>query len=113
MGKQVSGEQKKEIVLAVLRKEEAVAAIARRHQVSEQSIYRWQEAFIAGGIQAVATRGQSGVNGEIAELKKQLEDRDRVIGEYAFANSFLKKDWANQARLCEQRGAPISSLRGP
>jgi transposase-like protein len=91
MGKQVSGEQKKEIVLAVLRKEEPVAAIARRYQVSEQSIYRWQEAFIAGGIQAVATRGQSGVNGEIAELKKQLEDRDRVIGEYAFANSFLKK----------------------
>ena len=34
MGKQISGEQKKEIVLAVLRKEESVAATARRFQVS-------------------------------------------------------------------------------
>ncbi len=91
MGKHVSGEQKKEFVLAVLRKEEAVAAIARRFQVSEQSIYRWQEEFIAGGVEAVSSRGRSGASGELAELKKQLEDRDRVIGEYAFANSFFKK----------------------
>ena len=91
MGKQVSGEQKKEIVLAVLRKEEPIASIARRFQVSGQSIYRWQEEFIAGGVRAVSSRGRSRASGEIAELKKQLEDRERVIGEYAFANSFLKK----------------------
>ena len=91
MKKQISGDQKKEIVLAVLRKEEPVAAIARRFQVSEQSIYRWQEDFIAGGLQAVSTRGKSDNSSEIATLKKQLEDRERVIGEYAFANSFLKK----------------------
>jgi transposase-like protein len=91
MRKQVSGEQKKEIVLAVLRKEESVASIARRFQVSEQSIYRWQEEFIAGGIEAVSTRGKTAGSSEVSDLKKQLADRDRVIGEYAFANSFLKK----------------------
>ena len=91
MGKQVSGEQKKEIVLAVLRKEEPVAAIARRFQVSEQSIYRWQDEFIAGGIEAVSTRGKQAGTSEVSELKKRLAEQERVIGEYAFANSFLKK----------------------
>ena len=99
MGKQVSGEQKKEIVLAVLRKEEPVAAIARRFQVSEQSIYRWQDEFIAGGIEAVSTRGKQAGTSEVSELKKRLAEQERVIGEYAFANSFLKKklDRSSQA----------------
>lgn len=99
MGKQVSGEQKKEIVLAVLRKEEPVAAIARRFQVSEQSIYRWQDEFIAGGIEAVSARGKQAGTSEVSELKKRLIEQERVIGEYAFANSFLKKklDRSSQA----------------
>lgn len=85
-------EQKTQLVLRLLRKEEPVAQIARHGGVSEQSLYRWRDEFLQGGKRALEGRvGQSGGNGATAQLQAQLADRDQVIGELTVANRILKK----------------------
>lgn len=85
--------QRREAVLALLRKEDTAAQIARRYQVSEQTLYRWRDDFLAAGEAALASgRGQApGGDAEVRALKRQLEERDQVIGELTVANRILKK----------------------
>jgi transposase-like protein len=82
-------------VLSLLRREEAAAVIARRIGVSEPTLYRWRDEFVAAGEAALANgSGKKGVGGRdrrIAELEAQIEKRDQVIGEYTIANRILKK----------------------
>ena len=95
MGKQSNVEvsQRREAVLSLLRKEESAAAIARRYQVSEPTLYRWRDEFLAAG-QAALAKGKGKADGrdaELRQLKRQLEERDQVIGELTVANRILKK----------------------
>lgn len=95
MGKQSKVEvgQRREAVLSLLRKEETAAAIARRYQVSEPTLYRWRDAFLSGGEAALAQgQGKSDArDGEIRQLKEQLEARDQIIGELTVVNRVFKK----------------------
>jgi len=89
---ELTAEQRRDAVLALLRKEEPGTQLARRFGVSEQTLYRWRDEFLAGGAAALA----SGKNGSAAqtrekELRAQLEERDLVIGELTVANRILKK----------------------
>ena len=92
---EVSVADRREAVLSLLRREEAAAVIARRVGVSEPTLYRWRDEFLAGGEATLA--GGSGKKGadprdrRIAELEAQIEKRDQVIGEYTIANRILKK----------------------
>ena len=52
-------EQRREAVLALLRREEPAVQLARRYGVSEQTLYRWRDEFLAGGEQALA-KGKNG-----------------------------------------------------
>jgi transposase-like protein len=45
---ELSVERRVELVLALLRKEEPAAQIARRAGVSEPTLYRWRDEFIKG-----------------------------------------------------------------
>jgi transposase len=86
-------EQRREAVLALLRREEPAALLARRYGVSEQTLYRWRDEFLAGGEAALA-KGKNGVDArdqEICALKAELEERTLTIGELAAANRILKK----------------------
>ena len=86
--------QRVELVLMMLRKEEPIATLARRYNVSETTLHRWREEFLAGGEAALADRRSRRADGqaaEIARLKKELARRDQVIGEYTIANRILKK----------------------
>ena len=86
-------EQRREAVLALLRREEPAAQLARRYGVSEQTLYRWRDEFLAGG-QAALAHGKNGADArdrENRELRAQLQDRDQVIGELTVANRLLKK----------------------
>lgn len=91
----VDVKDRREAVLSLLRREESAAAIARRISVSEQTLYRWRDEFLAAGEAALS--GGSGKKGaeplrrRIAELEEQIEKRDQVIGEYTIANRILKK----------------------
>lgn len=89
----LSPSQGREVVLALLRREESAAVLARRYGVSEGTLYRWRDEFLAGGEAALskAKNGVDGRNRELKELKKELAERDQVIGELTIANRILKK----------------------
>ena len=85
-------QKRKEAILALIRKEESASAIARRYGVSENTLNRWLEAFIKGGIEALSRKsGGAGRDAEVSRLEKEIELRDRVIGEITIANTILKK----------------------
>jgi transposase-like protein len=86
-----SAEKKMEAILAMLRKEETINRIARRHGVSEQSLYRWYDDFLEGGKAALSGSIDKGLKAENTKLKKDIEERDRVIGEITIANEIMKK----------------------
>jgi len=79
--------------LLLLRREEPAGKLARRFGISEQTLYRWRDEFLAGGEAALANRrgGTDSRDREIKELKKEVERRDQVIGELTIANRILKK----------------------
>jgi transposase-like protein len=85
--------QRREVVLSLIRREEPAVQLARRWGVSEPTLYRWRDEFMAGGEAALANgRGRTdGRAREIQELQSQIEGRDQVIGELTVANRILKK----------------------
>jgi len=89
----VSAKQRSEAVFALLRREEPAAQLARRHGVSEQTLYRWRDEFLAGGEAALSgkSKGSDAHARRVAELEQQIEKRDQVIGELTIANRILKK----------------------
>ena len=95
MGKRsdLSISQRREVVLMLLRREEPATKLARRYGVSEQTLYRWRDEFLAGGEAALGSpKGQNDPRDrQIHELQKELSERDQVIGELTIANRVLKK----------------------
>ena len=97
MGKksELSTSQRLEIVLMILRKEEAISVLARRYGVSENTLHRWKDDFVRAGQAALAYgrgKGQVGAGeAKIKELERDLAKRDQVIGELTIANRILKK----------------------
>ena len=82
-----STEQKLEIVLAVIRGQESMTQLCRRHGVSETAVYRWRDQFVEGG-----RAGLSGGKGTEAEqLRAENEELKTVIGELTVANRILRK----------------------
>ncbi len=90
-GLEVSG--RREAVLALLRREEPAAVLARRYGISEQTLYRWRDEFVSAGEAAlVAGKGGNGTQQrQVEELRREIERRDQVIGELTIANRILKK----------------------
>ncbi|MBI2806963.1 MAG: helix-turn-helix domain-containing protein [Planctomycetes bacterium] len=85
--------QRREAVLSLLRREEPAAQLARRYGISEQTLYRWRDDFLAAGEAALA-KGKNGVDArdqEIRALKAELEERTLTIGKLAAANRILIK----------------------
>ena len=86
--------ERRDAVLSFLRREEPVAVIARRCGVAEATLYRWRDEFLAAGEAALAGSTRHGVSAherQVAELERQIEGRDQVIGELTIANRALKK----------------------
>src|SRR5215207_2789301 len=65
-----------EQMVAVVREadREPVGSVAKRHAVSEQTIYTWRKRF--GGLQADEVRRLKAVEAENARLKKLMAERD-------------------------------------
>jgi transposase len=86
--------ERRQAVLSLLRREEPAAVIARRCGVAEATLYRWRDDFLAAGEAALAggaPNGSSGRDRQLAELERQIESRDQIIGELTVANRVLKK----------------------
>lgn len=94
MGKksEIPVEKRVELVLALLRKEEPAAQIARRAAVSEPTLYRWRDEFISGGKTQLQGKGAEAQSAkELSRLQREIERREQVIGELTIANRILKK----------------------
>ena len=76
-----SVEDKNRIVLAVLRGEVTISAAARREGVSQVSISRWRDAFLAGGQAALAQTGRVGPSGREQQLAVEVEELTSALGE--------------------------------
>ena len=89
----LSVSERREAVLSLLRREGSASVLSRRYGVSENSLYRWRDEFMTAGEAALANgKGKADPRDRrIAELKSQLFERDRVIGELTIANRVLKK----------------------
>jgi transposase-like protein len=89
----LSAPERRQLVLSLLRREEPAGVLARRFGVSENTLYRWRDDFVTAGEAALANgKGKADPRDrQIAELKKQLDDRDKVVGELTIANRLLKK----------------------
>lgn len=89
---EMPADRRVEVVLALLRKEEPATQIARRAGVSEQTLYRWRDEFIAGGKAQLGGKSNDAVAAkELAKLQREIETREQVIGELTIANRILKK----------------------
>ena len=85
-------EQRAQLVLRLLSKEEPAAQIARRAGISEQTLYRWRDEFISAGKQAMNGRGAQAEHAKVVErLEGEVAEREQVIGELTIANRVLKK----------------------
>jgi transposase-like protein len=95
MGKkcELEGSARRDVVLMFLRREEPAAVLARRYGISEQTLYRWRDEFLAGGESALAGNkgGMDPRDRQVEELKREVSRRDQVIGELTIANRILKK----------------------
>ena len=87
---EVSIPQRREAVLPLVRREEPATKIARRFGVSEPTLYRWRDEFLAGGEAAFSRSKGNGQQQRIQALEGEVEKRAQVIGELTIANRFLK-----------------------
>ena len=85
--------QKQEVVLKLLRREEPAAALARRYGITETTLYRWRDDFIAGGKGALSNGKvkDGGSSRQVEELQRELAERERVIEEQSIAIRVFKK----------------------
>ncbi len=73
---------KLKIVLSVLSGESTQAEAGRRHGVSETSIGKWKEQFLAGGRDALLHGEKAGrPSGREEQLLGEVDDLTRALGE--------------------------------
>jgi transposase len=75
-----TAEQKLQIVLSVLRGEDTMSGLARRHGVSDATVAKWRDAFIAGGAEALVNGGPRRSSRE-HELEAEAEALKAALGE--------------------------------
>ena len=78
----LTAEQRTQLMLRLLSKEEPTAQIALRARVSEQTLYRWCEDFINGSQQAMNECGAQAEQAErVKRLSAEIAEQDQVIGD--------------------------------
>jgi len=89
--------QRREAVIAVLRKDEPLSVVARRYGVSDPTLMRWRDDFLEAGVAALSGKGKSAEDrGEVARLRRELDEQKLVVGELSIANHILKKNSERQ-----------------
>ena len=85
----LSAAEKAEVVLKFLRREDTAARLARLYGISEQTLYRYRDEFLAAGKAGLA--GNVDAERRIRELETAVADREQIIGELTIANRILRK----------------------
>ena len=77
-------------VLAVLKSEERLEAVARRHGINSVTLARWKQEFLEGARERLRGKGSKPSPRE-KDLEQEIRERDQLIGELVVANELLKK----------------------
>ena len=79
---ELSVAKRREAVLALLRREEPGAQLARRYGVSEPTLFRWRDEFLSAGEAAQSRKSHVRLRAELAEARGEislLEEELRLI----------------------------------
>lgn len=76
-----SSEEKTRIVVSILREEITMAEAARRTGVSQTSIAKWRDRFLAGGQTALAAGNRHGKSSRETQLVAEVEELTSALGE--------------------------------
>jgi transposase len=76
----MSAEKKTLIVVSILRGEVTMAEAARREGVSQTTIAKWRDRFLAGG-QAALVAGGRGSSSRETRLMSEVEELTSALGE--------------------------------
>ncbi len=79
--------------MAGLWKEEPLSVVARRYGISEPTLWKWRDDFLAAGEAALNygyNKPTDGLHQQIRQLKCEWADREQVIGEITVANRILR-----------------------
>ena len=76
----ISAEKKTLIVVSIVRGEVTMAEAARREGVSETTVAKWRDRFLAGGQAALAAGGRGGSSRE-TRLTAEVEELTSALGE--------------------------------
>lgn len=75
-------DDKLRLVLSVISGEMTIGEAARQGRVSEQSVSRWKQQFLAGGKDGLAGGGRSGISDpRERELLSEIEELRAALGE--------------------------------
>jgi transposase len=81
-------EEKLQIVLAMLAKNDTVSEICRHHRVSETQAYRWRDQFLEGGKKALNDGRTKKGRDALAEENRKLKE---LVGSQALIIEAQKK----------------------
>jgi transposase len=103
-----SGEAKLRIVEETLTSGDSVSAVARRHGVAPNLLYRWRRLVSEGG--AVAVQADDGVtgNGEVRRLEERMRELERQLG-----RKTLEVEILEEALARSQAEKPTFLARSP
>jgi transposase-like protein len=82
-------EEKTALVLAALRQDQSVRAIAQQAGVNENQLHRWKRLFLQGGQRALR---EAPHNTSEQQLREENERLKRILGEKALEIDELKKE---------------------
>ena len=82
-----TADEKLGIVLSGLKQNLSVAELCREHQISQTQYYKWRDAFLEGGKQAL----MGAKHDTTKQLERNVEQLERIIGKQTVALEVLKK----------------------
>ncbi len=85
-----TADEKLAIVIVGLKQTQSVAELCREHQISQTQYYKWRDAFLEGGKQALM-----GARHDTAkQLERKVEQLEQIIGKQTVALEVLKKTFS-------------------
>lgn len=83
-------QQKMSMVEESMQPGNSVSRVARQHQVSPAQLYKWRKQMLEGGMAAVAANDQVVSMAELAALKKENAELQRILGRKTMEIEVLK-----------------------
>lgn len=87
-----SSEQKILIVMEALRGEDSVAAICRKHGITESLFYKWNKEFLEAGKKRLAgDTTREATSDEVAALRKENQRLKEMVADLMLRYDIVKK----------------------